>query len=298
MTNAHRGPAVTTLDPLLPQKHVQLVLKEKSKENERPAAPLQQPAQRPLSVSSIRGFFNSLSTSIQPEGPSQIPQEAVVRQPTRALSRKSTKVFREPEEPPILDPPLAETHSGAVAPFDNAHVQPWLVEQPTLAQEHPYIANAELLPLRELQNAPADFGREPSRKDLASAVPQAQPMPPLLQPHPIRPSEPLQIPKKVDRRSGSSVQTSYGALPTEQWELEHYVESEGDYTTARSLKSRGECTTNQVSWASRSLTRFCTSLRRRANHIDRRPSFSRRNLQQQPSERLLRQTCSFRPRRT
>ena len=272
VSNTNRASNTVLDDSLLPQKPALKVLKENVGGNVQMGAPLQKPAQRPISVSSIKGFFSNLGAQHQPNAAAKrqpvaggVEGIAQVAQPIKTLARKSTTIFREPEQQPVI----------AREPATNPHVlrKSSITGQPAELQKQAHAADtkfinpvsneAYVVPTEHVQEQYFEMESTDVRSDGASLIdsaplpptgtgeegfnplPTINPLPAIIQPHPTRPVESLPLPNKVERRSASSGLASYTA-PPEHWEAEQYMESEGDYTTARSLKSRGECTTNQT----------------------------------------------------
>lgn len=267
LSNNARGINVVKDDSIIGQKAAVEVLKETVSQDGASNPPLQRPAQRPLSVSGIKGFFNfttgqqsQAAKKTQPDVVNSLNPQPQLR---RAITKKATTVFRESEPDSQTSSfegkPAFPNSSGDEVKLQKENTSEnirkpeavvkseagTLVTQPTskggaltTAASDDIRANGTTL--HELSYAELVYSAE----NVFPGIPPLGPaMPTLIQPHPIRPIDKPSGQPKVERRSGSSVVAVYPTV-AEQWEDDHYVENDADYTTARSLKSRGECTTN------------------------------------------------------
>lgn len=267
LSNTARAVNAPEDDLGLGQKPALDILKEKVSQDAQGGAPLQKPAQRPLSVSSIKGFFNSFAASQQTQVTKKKPQQDTAEeinqkpQMRRVLSRKSTTVFREIENRPVA----LQQHQGAnlaaalsedveaekeIYPSDQSQLESIAQDVADKLPSQTTSSGAEFA--KELEDVRSDgIPLEGSRYTHTTASIAQSLERPVDITHPVERSAQSQhrllleqIPEQAPPRRSSHSLTAAYPIAQENYEVEPYTEHEDDYTTARSLKSRGECTTN------------------------------------------------------
>lgn len=241
------------------------------------AAPFQKPAQRPLSVSSIKGFFNNIGANGISKQPVVYEQEEVEQKPPtqpvhKTLSRKATTVFKDistqPEPPTLPEQTICLAAHPMLKKKSSIYVDAVETARPESQDRLPVIpavgsgsCSSEYYDVRsDGVPLPADTELPVSAPDSPAESPvdadaNIMSFPDTLRPEPIkpaaiRPGDILSTEAQYhrDRYSqgqgqGQSQGVSLRDHVSERWIDEPYVEYEEDYTTARSLKSRSETTT-------------------------------------------------------
>jgi len=275
VSNMNRGGLTVKDDSAIITKSTLQPLKDAAGQENIKAATLLRPAQRPLSVAGVKGFFNSLASGsssnlskavIAEQRPETIAQPANVKKP---LARKATTIFKE-VDPPIKDfaqtSVASETWKPAVAPEI-------LAPKPMLPSQKEVLSNPNI----NLQQLASSYAPKPAvlpesyellyreqQQQVIEAsyllVKEHQPSitePPLHQApsnHFVPEVVPLQT---TDRRQITTILETEEPLPPIEVETIQYFEAQGlydeeqfddqyeedGYTTARSFKSRGEYTT-------------------------------------------------------
>jgi len=263
VSNVVRPLQVTRDDTALRGKNVVEPIKEvKQQQQENKPSQLLRPAQRPLSVAGLKGFLNNL-TSSNPKSVNVDVQENVqpvanIARPT--ISKRTTTVFREDDQPmpvpqrePLVQQRPAATNiiSRTVSTFSQkqpvdqiqqvqkvAAYEPRMdvAPQVQLPEYHDMrsdgvgLYDSNLLP--EIHTDPSFFEPLDIYEDAAAhLVPETELVHPATQQH---------IPAPIE---------SHHLLPVSElegyWEEEGYDEQydEEGYTTARSLRSKGDYTT-------------------------------------------------------
>ncbi|KAL9056037.1 MAG: hypothetical protein Q9162_003216 [Coniocarpon cinnabarinum] len=241
VTNAQRRPS-TTVDAHTNKPKPQFeVVTNKDLQSDGIGAPLQRPAHRPISVSSIRGFFNALGGTGRPNDVAETRKSSDMVHPAPKLVRKSTKVFREHPEHTSPHGALEEPRQGNDKnPYNLQDEQkPTRVDCMNAEDQRSNKADTDLL--NEQVTRVADLDK---KRAITEHEPE-QDISYLAHSHLVRPSEELPHPYYSERQSAGPTLLPVAATQ-EHLQREPYVESEGDYTTARSLKLKGDCTNHQT----------------------------------------------------
>lgn len=243
----------------LNKQPITAALQEKPQQDASKAAPLQRPAQRPISVSGLKGFFNHLTTSNAPNGAPKPPPHEVPVSIKPSLTKRATTVFREPDTtaPALADPPAISEPIKIQKPVARRNTASAAVAQPTIKED---IA-AELLssPARPTSSSSNAF--HDAQSELNAALPPLHApsnvvtaLDPVLDVA-IQPAGPLEaqlVHKGAQTKPIVNDQDLVSARPpsnrrseaSENWEYA-YEDEDDAYTTMRSVKSRGDYTTSQ-----------------------------------------------------
>ncbi|KAI9671388.1 MAG: hypothetical protein M1831_004297 [Alyxoria varia] len=234
------------------------------------AAVLQKPAQRPLSVSGIKSFLGNFASGSHSNAPkpqtSEIPHAPPPKHVTSkpVIQRKTTAVFRESEVPP------PELPSHRVPSAKESHVAPLShnsIDSSVPVEENQDVIDPQLLNQSQESYYPA-VGYHPSDQNQTDIRSDGAPLDdvdevvlpdPVLEitgrkknevhrssgeEAPLREAD-LNVPQKSQISYIPSAYPEIASEPAQRHEVEPNVEYyyDDDYTTARSLKSRGDMTT-------------------------------------------------------
>jgi len=274
VSNVARGGMTVKDDSAILTKSTLQPLRDVVAQENNKATTLLRPAQRPLSVAGVKGFFNSLasgsSSGLARTTALQVRQEAVAQQPAntkKPLARKATTVFRETEA-------LPADYAQIIANAEDVHkpaVSEVLAPQPLLpiqfeapyvpsngVQQHSFYApkpvvlpelqeaiildqqrralEAAYLPFKERQGS---FNATEIYEDAATHVASQT------QPHLVDKRVISRITEAEERMAPIDAESPQGFEPQGLYDDEYYDDQYEDdgYTTGRSLKSRGEYTT-------------------------------------------------------
>jgi len=273
VSNMNRGGLTVKDDSAIITKSTLQPLKDAAGQENTRATTLLRPAQRPLSVAGVKGFFNSLASGSSSnlskavsaeQRPETILQPANVKKP---LARKATTIFKE------IDPPFQDfTQTSVVSEAWQPSIVPEiLAPQPVLASQKEVLTNPNIM-----QHLASSYAPKPNvlpelyevlHREQQRQVNEASYLPikehqaivePAFGGAPSSHMVPAIVPSQTtDRRQITTIlETEEALLPIEVETLQYfepqglYDEEQFDdqyeedgYTTARSFKSRGEYTT-------------------------------------------------------